>query len=172
MKKAKKIVILGAESTGKTELAEHLAAKYKTIFMPEFAREYVEKLDRPYNFNDVNCIGLKQIEEEQKALRKARNILFYDTFLIITKVWFEHVFGTVPFWLSEKLPQLNIDLFLLCNNDIVWQYDPVRENPDIREFLFEKYKGELDEYGFNYQIVKGIGEKRISLAEQFVEEVF
>lgn len=171
MKEVKKVVLIGSESTGKTELAEYLAEKYNTVFMPEFAREYIENLNRKYSYEDVNKIALKQVDEEKNYLLKANKILFYDTFLIITKIWFKHVFSHIPSWLIDKIKSSDIDLFLLCNNDIPWKYDPARENPHLREYLLELYKSELDNHNFNYRIIAGRGEKRLKNAEMHVNEL-
>ncbi len=172
MRNIKKIVLIGSESTGKTELAEHLAKKFNTTYIPEYAREYIEKLNRSYRYEDVINIALKQIEQEQVFLEKAHEILFYDTYLIITKIWLQHVFNHVPDWINKRIKDSDIDLFLLCNNDIEWKYDPARENPDLREYLFEKYKSELEYYHFNYRIISGRGEERFKKAELFVNELF
>ncbi len=172
MRNLTKVVLIGSESTGKTELAKHLAKKYNTVFIPELARTYIENLNHAYNFNDVINIALKQIDEENSFVKQANKILFYDTYLLITKVWLDHVFGYVPIWLQERIKESDIDLFLLCNNDIKWKYDPVRENPDLREYLFEKYKEELEKYNFNYHIVDGVGDARFKKAEWFINELF
>ena len=51
------VTIVGAESSGKTVLAKHLAAALSCEWVPEFAREYLEKLDRPYEFEDLEAIA-------------------------------------------------------------------------------------------------------------------
>ena len=170
-KKINRIVLIGAESTGKTELAIFLAQKFNSNCVPEYAREYIEKLDRPYNYEDIEHIARKQIELEEEYLKKSINILFYDTYLIITKIWFKLVFNRIPPWIEEKIKNNNIDLFLLCNNDIDWVPDKVRENGgEMREKLFEIYKQELINYGFNYKIVTGVGNDRFENALNHVTE--
>ena len=167
----KRIVLIGAESTGKTELSEFLSGKYNTVSVPEYAREYIENLKRPYTYTDVEHIAYKQIELENEFYQKTDKILFYDTYLIITKIWFKLVFNKVPDWIDKKIKDSNIDLFLLCNNDIPWIPDPVRENGgEMREKLFEIYKEELTQYGFNYKIVKGSGDDRFSNALKLVND--
>lgn len=170
-KEIKRIVLIGTESTGKTELSEFLSDKYNTVSVPEYAREYIENLKRPYIYDDVEHIADKQIELENEYYQKANKILFYDTYLIITKIWFKLVFNKVPDWIDEKIKDSNIDLFLLCNNDIPWIPDPVRENGGaMREQLFEIYKEELNRLGFNYKIVRGKGDDRFNNALKHVNE--
>ncbi|MFO7842784.1 MAG: ATP-binding protein [Bacteroidales bacterium] len=159
--KLKKVVLLGPESTGKTELAKYLASYFESVWVPEYARDYIEHLNRPYNSNDVEHIARKQLELEKEFILKTNDWLFYDTYLIITKVWFEVVYRKVPHWIDQKIKESTIDLFLLCNTDIPWIPDTVRENGGaMREKLFEIYKSELEKYHFPYRIVTGKGEQR------------
>lgn len=170
-KNIKRIVLIGAESTGKTELAQYLAQKFNTVWVPEYAREYVEKLDRHYTYTDVEYIANKQVELEKEILLQANRILFYDTYLIITKIWFKLVFNKIPGWINQYIKKSDVDLFLLCNNDLPWIDDPVRENGgEMRNRLFEIYKNELEEYGFNYKVVKGTGKKRFNNALNIVKD--
>lgn len=169
-KAIKRVVLIGPESTGKTELATYLADCFGTVYVPEYAREYIESLDRNYTYEDVEKIALKQIELEAKLLLKSNEILFYDTFLIITKIWFKIVYHKIPSWIDERIKSSNIDLFLLCNTDLPWMPDKVRENGgEMREKLFDIYKQELDYYNFNYEIVEGIGEQRFANALKIVQ---
>ncbi len=161
-----RIVITGPESTGKTELAQALADKWKTVWIPEYARFYVENLGRPYSYDDVIRIAKYQITQEAEyASRIGNGILFYDTWLIITKVWFDLVFGKCPEWVSDHIRSSKIDLFLVCATDLPWISDPVRENGgDKREELFGLYCDEIRSFGFNYEIVGGIGNLRVENA--------
>ena len=154
-----KIVVIGPESTGKTTLCQELAAYYNATWMPEFAREYIEKLDRPYAMDDVLYIGKKQIELEEHYSEKS-DLLFIDTDLIITKVWLLHRYGTCPDWIDEWLEKAKRSLYLLCYPDIEWKYDPVRENPKLRDYFFEWYKKEIEILHVPYFIVKGEGDER------------
>lgn len=169
-KTIKRVVLTGPESTGKTEIAEFISNKYNTVCVPEYARGYIQNLKREYTYNDIEHIAKKQIEFEQEYSKKANHILFYDTYLIITKVWFQEVYKKVPSWIDSKITESNIDLFLLCNTDIPWIADSVRENGgEMREKLFEIYKNELDYYGFNYKIINGNGYDRFNNAYNLVE---
>jgi len=164
-----KIVITGAESTGKSTLTEHLATHFGGKAIPELARGYIQNLDRHYTYADVETIALKQIEEEKQVSNES--IVFFDTWLIITKVWFDFVYGKHPQWLHEAISKSSVDLFLLCDTDIPWIADPLRENGgENREKLQHIYKNELTSYGFNYQIISGAGEQRIKNAIEFVDE--
>lgn len=172
IKQIKKVAVLGPESTGKTSLAKDLAEKYDTIWIPEFAREYVEKINRPYYYDDVVEIAREQIKREKKAYQEANQFVFFDTELIIIKIWFQEVFNEVPDWLENELSKSNIDLYLLCYPDLKWEFDPVRENPNRRFYLLNNYETELKKINANYFIVKGYGNNRLESAVNFLDKYF
>lgn len=157
-----KIVITGPESTGKTTLSEILAFKLNGALIPEYARSYVESLHRHYNYDDLEVIARHQVEQE-KILSEStdKDILIMDTWLILTKVWFDVVYGMVPQWLEEYIASSDIALFLVCRPDLPWIPDPVRENGgEMRNILFDRYCREIEQYGFRYEIVEGEGDDR------------
>ena len=162
-----KIAIVGPESTGKTALAKSLAEHFETEWIPEFAREYVENLIVPYTYDDVCNIALKQIEQEKNYENDAsanHKFVFFDTDLIITKVWFEYKYKSVPQFLTDRLKHGFFDLYLLCAPDLAWEADSVREHGTDREFFFEWYKKEIEQTNKPYVIVNGIGNQRIQHA--------
>lgn len=158
----RQIVVTGPESSGKTELTQALAERLGAVWIPEYARQYVENLNRPYDYEDVVCIARHQISQEAEYVSKAKNgILVFDTWLIITKVWFDLVFGKCPEWVSEHIRATKIDLFLVCNTDLPWIEDPVRENGgEKREQLFHLYCREIRAFDFEYEIISGFGPAR------------
>ena len=165
-KTMKKIVVLGPESTGKTDLCRALSRHFDRPWIPEYARDYISKLTQPYTYEDVETIAHHQIVEQKEVLKspKKSDFLFLDTDLIITKVWFLHVFGRCPDWLQSELEKLEITLYLLCKPDIPWEFDPVRENPEIRDFLYDWYKREIETLGRPFFEISGLGEKRLQNA--------
>ncbi len=140
-------------------------------WIPEHAREYVENLNRPYTYEDVINIAKQQIDAYKTAIALGRSVVIFDTFLVITKVWFTEVFGKMPNWLEEELGEINIDLHLLCYPDLKWVDDGVRENESKREYLYERYKAELENYNFAYEVVKGEGEERLQQAYYHINQL-
>jgi NadR type nicotinamide-nucleotide adenylyltransferase len=169
--KLNRIVITGPECTGKTTLAMQLASHYHTIFIPEYARTYVEDLCRPYEYNDIVRIAEMQKKQHDELKSSGKNLVFLDTYLIITKLWFNIVYGKCPEWIDNELSAHTIDLYLLCNTDIPWVADSVRENGgEMREKLFAMYKNELISSNQNYRIISGQGQQRLQNAREAVDE--
>ena len=159
------IVITGAESTGKSTLTEALAHHFKAPFIPEYARNYIENLNRKYNFHDVEIIARKQVEMFNDMKKSDSEFVFIDTWLIITKIWFEEVFNKVPSWIEHEIKNTKIDLFLVCDTDLPWIPDPVRENGgENRLKLQEKYIEQIEYYKFDYKIVSGCEGERFKNA--------
>lgn len=165
------MVITGAESTGKSELTQQLARHYGVPFVAEYAREYIEKLQCPYNYADIEQIALMQYAQMQCAAALNCRFVFFDTWLVITKVWFQVVFNRTPEWIDEAIHDAPVKLFLLCDTDIPWIPQPIRENGgEMRLKLSEKYKSEIISLGFDYQIVSGSGEKRLQNSLKIIDK--
>jgi nicotinamide riboside kinase len=165
-----RIVLTGPECTGKSTLAIQLARHYNTLYIPEYAREYVSGLSRAYTYEDVVHIAEMQVKQLEEYSLRANRILFLDTFLIITRVWFDLVFKHRPEWIDTKLAEHPVDFYLLCDTDIPWEADPVRENGGPRrEFLLDTYKKELVNFGCEFGIVRGTGDGRLKNAITLVD---
>ena len=169
----KKIAILGPESTGKTSLSQALAEHYNARWIPEYAREYVGQLTRPYTYADVEAIAQYQIQEFA-AIDKENvgGFVFLDTELIITKIWFLHCYGTCPRYLLEAIEQSDVDLYILCRPDIPWQPDPLRENEQLRDYFYEIYKQEIIALQKPFIELSGIDSERKENAVKAITEFF
>ena len=163
MQKPKRILILGPESTGKSTLASALGAYFQEPWVPEVAREYLEKLGRTYAYEDLLQIGKQQMQLEDEMAGAAKNHLFCDTDLRVIQVWSRHRFGKIDPWVLEELERRTYDLILLCAPDLPWQADPLREHPDleIREQLFEQYLEITQQSGFPFTIISGDASARL-----------
>ena len=157
-----RVGIIGPESTGKSTLATYLAHRYGGVLVPEYAREYMEKraCASAYMYDDVVNIAQQQVQQLQNSNHGGitegyrSNVVFFDTELIITKVWFLHKFGKCPEFVEKALHDYPMDVYLLCYPDMEWEPDPVRENPDIREYLFDWYEREIQALGIPYYIIR------------------
>ncbi|MCK9219477.1 MAG: ATP-binding protein [Bacteroidales bacterium] len=158
----RKIAITGPESTGKSVLSEQLAKHYHTCWVPEYAREYLRQINRPYEEKDLVDIAKGQLKSEGNKQEMASDYLFCDTELIVIKIWSEVKYGRCHPWISEALASHAYDLYLLCDIDLPWQFDPLREHPNDRKFLFNLYFNELKNRNLPFLIVKGIGDDRLN----------
>ena len=89
----KKIAIVGPESTGKSTLAEGLAKHYQTVWVPEYARGYLNKLGRGYDQSDLIKIAQGQLGLEDECVNDAKRFLFCDTNLVVIKIWSDFKYG-------------------------------------------------------------------------------
>jgi NadR type nicotinamide-nucleotide adenylyltransferase len=164
-----RISVTGPESTGKSWLAQHLAEHYKTQWVHEYARKYLERINRPYMYDDILLIARNQFKEEN-ALAQNNELLFCDTDFCVTTIWCNVKYGKCHPWITENLEQNHYNLYLLCDIDLPWQYDPLREHPEMRATLLGMYKDLLTNHGFKYRIVSGTGDDRLHNAIAFVDE--
>lgn len=166
------IIITGPESTGKTSIASALTAHYSGLLIPEYARSYVNELKTKYTYEDiVNIANWQFIQMKANKNKYDGQLVFFDTYLIITKIWLIWFAGKYPTWIDDAILDTCDSLYLLCATDIEWTPDSVRENGgEARERLFLEYKSELEKFKLNYVIVNGIDEQRITNAKNFVDD--
>ncbi len=169
----KKILILGPESTGKSTLAKDLADYFGEPWVPEFAREYLENLDRDYDYQDLSTIAKGQLLAEINAAEQAENFLFCDTDLRVIHIWSSHRFGKTEPWILDKIDSRIYDLILLTDIDLVWEPDPLREHPqpEMRLYFFEKYLELAEESGFPFKIISGPREMRLKKAIEAISKL-
>lgn len=167
----KKIVITGPESTGKTTLARQLAAHYGTKYVPEYARIFLENLDRPYTIADLLPIAKGQLDLENQPQYQEGLVQICDTSFLVLKVWLEFKYNTTHPWVDRQFQNHPPDLYLLCDIDLPWQPDPFRENPNELQELMDLYRAHLENAGFRFAVISGKGEERFQKALQVVEEV-
>lgn len=158
-----KVGIIGPESSGKSTLARYLAKRYNGVLISEYAREYVErKGTTDVTFDELCTLAKHQIEELEALSRNpspaTRHLYFFDTELIITKVWFDYAFGRVPEWLNENIHRFPMDVYLLTYPDIAWVPDPARSNGSdaIRKELFDRYEAEVQALDIPYYIIRHV----------------
>ena len=181
MEKAiKKIVVIGPESTGKSSLSKVLAEHYKTIWVKEFAREYLERNGKDYVFEDLYKIALGQLEEIENAVVKVgiqqeentQNLLLIDTDLHVIKIWSEFVFNKCDNRILTEITKQQYDLYLLCDVDLPWVNDNLREYPDlkVRQKLFHYYKEEMTAQKTPWKIISGNYDERTAAAIKFIDQ--
>ncbi|RMG77772.1 MAG: ATPase [Bacteroidetes bacterium] len=164
----RKVILTGPESSGKTTLARQLAGHFKTVWVPEFARTFLQQLDRPYLESDLPLIAKGQWALIAEKAPFARRFLFCDTGMLVLKVWSVYKFGRCHPFILEQLQKHQNDLFILCRPDIPWEPDPLRENPDNREELYDLYRQELQSGGFDFIETGGSPDQRLQKIIQYL----
>jgi nicotinamide riboside kinase len=162
-----RIFITGSESTGKSTLTEGLSEFYKSMHFPELAREYLDARGPGYTEEDVREIARLQIRQIRES--PAEGLVFFDTGLIITLVWLEVKYGSSPSWLKNAIKEDGRGCYLVCQPDIPWVHDPLRENPDRRDELNEMYINKIKEFGFTFATVNGVGRERVENAVRIID---
>ena len=166
----KKIAIVGPESTGKSTMSAHLAAHYQTVWVPEYARGYCEKLTEPPTWQDEINMFYGQVALEGELLPQANKILICDTTFITVKIWSDHTFGRTPQEVLDELPKHPYDLYLLLNIDLPWEEDPLRDFPHMREHFMAVWYKELDALDANYTLISGTGPERYAQAIKTIDD--
>ena len=162
-----KIVLYGPECTGKTTLAKLLANHYKSEWVPEFAREYLQKkwnkFQKVCTKKDLPVIVSEQLKIEKKKISKAKKYLFCDTNILVTRIWSEtHFNGYCDPEIIKLSEQLSYDYYLLTSIDVPWKKDDLRDRPYDREKMFSYFKDVLDNNNKPYSIIKGSIEERLT----------
>ncbi len=173
----KKIVIIGPESTGKSSLCDQLAQHYNTEWVPEYARAYLLKNGMKYTEADLIKIAKGQLALEDQFIDSIQKkipsppVLFIDTNMYVMKVWSEFVFQKCDPWIINQLPLRKYDLYLLCNIDLPWIKDELREYPDLqtRKRLYDIYRELLESQTTPWTAISGNYEERLQKAIRAVD---
>ncbi len=172
MNNIKKIVILGPESTGKSTLCAALAKHYQTEWCPEYARQYLTENGTDYTYDNLLTIAKGQLRGEDEFVEKANKLLIIDTDMYVMKVWCEYVFNNCHPFILEQINERKYDVYLLCDIDLPWTADEMREYPteEPRKELFTLYKELLMNQNTPWEIVRGTGDARTQNAIAFIEK--
>ena len=191
-----KVVVIGPESTGKSILCEKLAAHYNTIWVEEYAREFLLKNGNAYTQKDLLTIAKGQIKNEEKAIQQLSNnqsqttnnkhqtnnakrqtlnkeLLFIDTDMYVMKVWSEFVFNACDYFILNQIAERKYDCYLLCEPDIDWVKDELREYPDLetRSKLFHHYKDLMVHQHCDWVSINGNYESRLNKAISHIDSL-
>lgn len=188
----KKIVVIGPESTGKSTLCEQLAKHFNTLSCSEYAREYLHQNGVKYKYADLLNIAQGQLAMEDYCadevnsewltansefkiknhqLQTHNPLLFIDTNMYVMKVWYEFVFGKCEYFVLDEISKRKYDLYLLCNIDLPWIADEMREYPDkeTRMGLYNIYRDILINQSTLWIEITGNYEQRLQKAIDAVE---
>ncbi|MBU2950700.1 ATP-binding protein [Tamlana agarivorans] len=171
-----KVVLFGPESTGKTTLSRQLARHYHSVWVPEYAREYLQdkwnnerKTCEP---QDLLPIAEGQIRLENKLAKKTDTVLICDTDLLETKVYSEvYYIGSCDPILEKYALENTYDLYFLTYIDTPWEADDLRDKPNAREAMFQAFQNELIKCKKPYVLLKGSKAERLDTAVKHIDEL-
>jgi HTH-type transcriptional regulator, transcriptional repressor of NAD biosynthesis genes len=174
---AKRIAIVGPESTGKSTLAEQLAAYYRTAWVPEFAREYLDARNAEQPLAEITAaviaeIARGQIESEDRLARQANRLLICDTELITTVLWSEHFLGGCDDRIRAAARARRYDLYLLTDIDVEWVADRQRDAPQLRAEFLNRLRDELESNGRRFILIRGSRDERLPRAVEAIDSLF
>lgn len=171
-----KVVLFGPESSGKTTLSEQLARHYNTVWIPEFARDYLQNKwnneRKTCEFDDLLPIAVGQMKLENEGARKADRLLICDTDLLETMVYSEEFYGgDVDPKLEKAAVQNSYDLYLLTYIDTPWVADDLRDRPHLRLEMFKAFENALKKYNKPYILVSGSKKERLKTAIDAIDKI-
>ena len=175
MKQPKRIVVIGPESTGKSTLCAQLAEHYQTCWCPEFAREYLKQTGGRYNYEDLLNVAHGQLElEDTMETQASGHYFFIDTDMYVMKIWCEVAFEQCHSWILKQIARRSYDFYLLCNTDLPWVKDDLREYPDprFRNRLFRMYKDLAINSGTAWSEISGTDSERLQTAISVLDTFF
>ena len=165
----KKLIITGPESSGKTTICRHLSSELRIPWLEEYSRSYLEQYGPSYNLDDLVAMAKKSAEIINQRIDER---LILDTDIITYKIWSEFKYNATDLWISQNLNMNKSNVYLLCYPDIEWQEDPLRENPNDRKELFNKYENLLIELKLSYFIIAGSNKVRMKTALDLATNYF
>lgn len=164
-----KVVLFGPESSGKTTLAKQLASYYKTQWVPEYMRLYLEekwkKHQQKISYSDIIPIVKGQINLENKILKTANNLVFCDTNVLELKVYTSYYYeNKIPKELDKIVNAYTYDYYFLTGIDVPWEKDELRDRPYDRFTLFCMFEECLKTQNIPYTLLEGDKETRLLTA--------
>lgn len=171
-----KVVLFGPESTGKTTLSRQLARHYNSVWVPEFARTYLQdkwnnerKTCEP---KDLLPIAVGQIKSENELAQKTESVLICDTDLLETKVYSEAYYkGTCDPILETYALKNSYNLYFLTYIDTPWEADDLRDKPNERERMFKAFENALIKHNRRYVLLKGNKKERLEEAITHIDKL-
>lgn len=190
----RRVVVLGAESTGTTTMARALADHYRrrggawaaTRWVPEYGREHSERklaalrAERPgARWEDVTftseefwVIARRQNHRENRAARRGAPVLFCDTDSFATTVWHERYVGGRNTLVEEIAEQVPHQLWLLTDHEgVPFEDDGLRDGEGLRPWMTSRFHAELERTGRRFRTLTGTHEERLRTAVAAVDEL-
>lgn len=169
----RRVCILGAESTGKSTLAEALARRFSTVWNPEYGRPYTtigRPEGAPWTSWEFTHIARIHCWYEDFLAGLADRVLFTDTDAFTTSVFHEVYLGA-PATGFPELVERRYDLFVVCGLGVPWRHDGIREFEVQRRWMHDRYLERAAASGSPWLLVEGQLEARVEAVAAEVERL-
>lgn len=168
-----KVAVLGPESTGKSTLCLEISKFFNLSFVQEASRDFLTNLNRPYTFEDLDMIAERQFSMINEMELEGESLLIADTEILTIRIWSLIKYGRCSDLINNLLKQQKFHHYLLCNTDLAWIPDPLREVPDLkkRNEILELFQSELKQNDWPYSIIHGTGDARFLQARNILENL-
>lgn len=173
MEGVKRVCLLGAESTGKSTLAAALAARFRTLWNPEYGRPYTQigrLREVPWTSWEFTHIARIHCWYEDFLASSADRVLFSDTDAFTTALFHEIYLGT-PATGFDDLVARTYDLFVVCGLDVPWRHDGIREFEEQRRTMHDRYVERARTSGSPWLVAEGDLEHRLEVASRAVAQL-
>lgn len=173
---ARRISVVGAESTGTTTLAEDLARHYKTVWVPEYGRfyslgkEFGDK-DASWRSDEFTKIAKAQVTMEDSLAEASNGLLICDTDAFATSIWHERYMGTRSVQVEAIANRQKHDLYILTGDEIPFVQDGLRDGEHIRHDMHKRFIERLEGDKKPYIVVTGSREERLQKAIRAIDEI-
>ena len=172
---AKRVVVVGAESTGSTTLAQDLAERFQAPWVPEYGREYCEQFwtgeDYPWQSREFTLIAAEQLHRENEAARACNGLLICDTDAFATRLWHHRYLGRFSPSVDAIAASSRPDLYLLTGDEIPFVQDGIRDGESIRHAMHTHFEQELSAGNVPWHLLRGSRNERLEAASALVEDL-
>jgi HTH-type transcriptional repressor of NAD biosynthesis genes len=172
----KRVCVVGAESTGTTTLAQALAEHYRTVWVPEYGREYSalkqERNETEWRSEEFVTIAREQCRQEDAAARAANRVLVCDTNAFATVLWHRRYMGSHNAGVAEIAAERKYDLYFLTGDEIPFVQDGLRDGEHIRHAMHEWFVATLNAQPVPWRLLTGTPEARLKEAVAAVDGLF
>jgi NadR type nicotinamide-nucleotide adenylyltransferase len=167
------VCLYGPESTGKTTLCQKLAEHYGTLWQPEWARGFLDGVNRHCTYEDMELFARQQYEQREDYRRRANKVLFVDTDTLTTRCYSEQYYGKYPACIDEIVarPDNQFDLYLFTQVDVPWVAEAGRDfgTPELRRAMQHRFGRLLEERHLPYVTIEGDWDQRFQRACEAVD---
>lgn len=168
------VSVVGAESTGKSNLVLALSKHYQVAYLEEFVRFYFDfKMQtlkgKSLDVSDVEKIAMGQHLTEEILFSRKPSLAFLDTNLLMTKMYGAYYYNFFPAWIEQVLSTKPYSAYLFCQNDIGWTFDTQRDSVKTQTEMTNILTNELQKLNVPIQKISGNYENRLAQAIQFVD---